>query len=107
MLPADPVRFATAARRLSDEARRRGLVVPGFRSPPRLPGALRSIRRRPDGAFVVAVRVHGRSLEAVVTDMVDGVLAANRAADGQVGNTPEHRRALLAAALGEEEASAA
>jgi hypothetical protein len=56
---------------------------------------------------VVAVRVHGRSLEAVVTDMVDGVLAANRGADGQAVDTLEHRRALLAAALGEEEASAA
>ena len=54
-------------------------AVPGFRSPPRLPGVDRSIRRRPDGAAVVAVRVHGRSIEAVVTDMVEGVLAANRA----------------------------
>jgi hypothetical protein len=104
MVPADPVRFAAAARRLGVEARRRGLVVPGFRSPPRLPGCQRSIRRRPDGAMIVAVRVHGRSLEAVVTDMVEGVLAANVSVGGEVG---EHRSALLAAVLGEEEASAA
>ena len=101
MVPADPVRFAAAARRLAAEARRRGLAVPGFRSPPRLAGAERSIRRRPDGSAVVAVRVHGRSMEAVVADMVEGVLAANRRAGGE---RPEHREALLAAVLGEEEA---
>jgi len=104
MVPADPVRFATAARRLGAEARRRGLAVPGFRSPPRLPGVERTIRHRPDGATVVAVRVHGRSLEAVVTDMVEGVLAANRSA---VGDGEELREALLAAVAGEDEASAA
>ncbi len=104
MVPADPVRFAAAARRLGVEARRRGLAVPGFRSPPRLPGAERSIRRRPDGAAVVAVRVHGRPLDAVVTDMVEGVLAANRSA---AGDPSELRAALLASVLGEEEASAA
>ena len=91
MLPADPVRFAAAARRLGGEARRRGLVVPGFRSPPRLPGAERSIRRRPDGAAVVAVRVHGRSLEAVVADMVEGVLAANRLTAGRGGRSSARR----------------
>ncbi len=108
MVPADPVRFATAARRLGAEARRRGLAVPGFRSPPRLPGAVRSIRRRPDGSVFVAVRVHGRSVEDVVTDMVEGVLAANRSASGERrGAAAEHRAALLEAGLGEEEASAA
>ncbi len=104
MVPADPVRFATAARRLGAEARRRGLAVPGFRSPPRLAGVDRSIRRRPDGAAVVAVRVHGRSIEAVVADMVEGVLAANPSA---AGDATKHREALLAAVPGEEEASAA
>src|SRR5205085_12146788 len=104
MPAADPIRFAAAARRLAGEARRRGLVAPGFRCPPRLPGVERSLRRRPDGGAVVAVRVHGRSLEAVVTDMVEGVLAANPQADGE---GVELRRALLAAVLGEEEASAA
>ncbi len=104
MVPADPVRFAAAARRLAAEARRRGLTVPGFRSPPRIPGVERSIRRRADGATVVAVRVHGRPLEAVVTDMVEGVLAANGLA---AADRSELRAALLASVLGEEEASAA
>ena len=104
MLPADPVRFAAAARRLADEARHRGLAVPGFRSPPRLPGVDRSIRRRTDGVAVVAVRVHGRSIEAVVADMVEGVLAANHVTPG---DRAAHRQALLDAVLGEDEASAA
>jgi hypothetical protein len=104
MVAADPLRFAGAARRLAAEARRRGLTVPGFRSPPRLPGVDRSIRRRPDGAVVVAVRVHGRSLDAVVTDMVEGVLVANQLA-GAEGS--QRRRELLAAVLEEDEASAA
>jgi len=104
MVPADPVRFATAARRLGSEARRRGLLVPGFRSPPRLPGVDRTISRRAAGEAFVAVRVHGRSLEAVVTDMVEGVLAANRVPAGEAS---ELRHALLAAVGGEEEASAA
>ena len=103
MVPADPVRFSAAALRLSAEARRRGLDVPGFRSPPRLPGVERSIRRRADGA-TVAVRVHGRALDAVVADMVEGVLAANRLAGGEAS---DHRRALLSAATGDDQASAA
>lgn len=104
MASADPLRFAAAARRLGVEARRRGLAVPGFRSPPRLPGAHRTIRRRTDGTAVVAVRVRGRTMEAVVSDMVEGVVAANRLSPGDAAR---HRPALRAAVLGEEEASAA
>lgn len=51
--------------------------MPAFRSPPGDPAAVRTIRRRPDGGAVVAVRVRGRALAAVVADMVDGVVAAN------------------------------
>jgi hypothetical protein len=76
------LRFATAAKAIGDEARRAGLVVPGFRSPPRLVGVDRSLRRRPGGgAPAVAVRVAGRSIETVVADMVEGVLVANSARD--------------------------
>jgi hypothetical protein len=70
-------RFSALARVLADEARRRGLRPPGFRSPPRLPGARRTIRRSGDAA-VVAVRRADRSADAVVADMVEGVLVANR-----------------------------
>jgi hypothetical protein len=74
-LPA--LRFADAARRLGAAAHEAGLSVPAFRSPPRAPGATRTIRRYPAGA-VVSVRLRGRLFAEVVGDMVDGVLAANR-----------------------------
>ena len=69
--------FAAAARVLGREARRRGLVAPSFRCPPRLVGIDRSIRRRGDGA-VVAIRLRGRPLGAVLADMIEGVVATNR-----------------------------
>jgi hypothetical protein len=73
------LRFAECARVLADEARRTGLgVVPAFRSPPRVFGRDRTIRRRPDGSVVVAVALGGRPFAAVVADMVEGVVAGNR-----------------------------
>lgn len=91
-LPA--VRFADAARRLGAAAHEAGLDVPAFRSPPRVPGAARTIRRYPAGS-VVSVRLRGRPFTAVVADMVDGVLAANVVAPADAGRL----RAQLAAAL--------
>ncbi len=69
--------FAQAARLLGRVARRHGLVAPGFRSPPRVVGADRTIRRRGDTA-VVSVRVRDRPWPAIVADMVEGVVVANR-----------------------------
>ena len=74
---ASTVDFASAARALTREARRRGLVGPSFRCPPRLVGVDRSIRRRGDGA-IVSVRLRGRPWVAVLADMIEGVVAANR-----------------------------
>ena len=68
--------FAHAARTLTREARRRGLVGPSFRSPPRLRHVDRTLRRRPGGA-VVAVRTKGRPWPVVLGDMIEGVVAAN------------------------------
>ena len=68
--------FASAARTLSREARRRGLVGPSYRSPPRLVGVDRSIRRRAEGA-VVAVRLRDRPRGAVLADMIEGVVVTN------------------------------
>ena len=70
-----------------------GLVVPGFRSPPRLPDADRTIRRSA-GEPIVAVRVRGRPFADVVADVVEGVLVANG-----IRGRPEWRvrRRLLAA----------
>ena len=76
MESATTVEFAAAARTLTREARRRGLVGPSFRCPPRLIGVDRSIRRRPDGA-VVSIRLQGRPRGAVIADMIEGVVVAN------------------------------
>jgi hypothetical protein len=71
------LQFADAARRLGAAARAAGLTVPAFRSPPRVQGARRSIRRYPGGA-VVSVRLRDRPFASVTADMVEGVLVANR-----------------------------
>ncbi|MFW2332537.1 hypothetical protein [Ilumatobacter sp.] len=73
---ASTVDFASAARTLTREARRRGLVGPSFRCPPRLVGVDRSIRRRADGA-IVSVRLRGRPWVAVLADMIEGVIVSN------------------------------
>lgn len=90
------LRFATAARTLGDAAREAGLAVPAFRSPPRLRGARRTIRRYPGGA-VVSVRLRERRYGEVVGDMVDGVLAANQVG----GDEAERLRAVLRFAVGD------
>jgi hypothetical protein len=77
-MEATALRFADAARALAATARSRSLTAPEFRSPPRLPGADRTIRRRADGGATVAVRLRGRPWAAVLGDMVEGVVVANR-----------------------------
>ncbi len=92
------LRFATVARTLGDAAREAGLVAPAFRSPPRIGGARRTIRRYPGGA-VVSVRLRERAYAEVVGDMVDGVLVANQVD----GPTAERLRAVLRFAVGDAE----
>jgi hypothetical protein len=70
--------------------------VPGFRSPPRLVGVQRSIRRFPNGA-TVAVVVRGRPWPAVQSDLVEGFVAAN----GLTGLVADDVRAALWAAIAE------
>jgi hypothetical protein len=77
MEAASTVQFAAAARTLALEARRRGLVGPSYRCPPRLVGVDRSLRRHATGG-VVAVRVRNRHWVAVAADMIEGVIAVNR-----------------------------
>ena len=77
MESATTVEFAAAARTLTSEARRRGLIGPSFRCPPLLVGVDRSIRRRADGA-VVSLRLKERPRGAVIADMVEGVVVTNR-----------------------------
>ena len=94
-MEATSLRFAAAARLLGRVARRRGLDVPGFRSPPRLQGADRSLRRHSSGAATVSVRYRGRPWPAVLADMIDGVVAAN----GLVGNAADRTRTALWSAV--------
>lgn len=75
--PASVGAFLALARVVGGEARALGLRVPAFRSPPRRPGATRTLRRVADGTAVVAVAVAGRPLAAVAGDVVDGVIVAN------------------------------
>lgn len=70
------LRFARAVQALATATRARGLTVPGFRSPPRLRGVQRSIKRFPGGA-TVAVVVRDRPWAAVLADLIEGVVAAN------------------------------
>jgi hypothetical protein len=73
------VDFSQAARLLAREARRHGLVAPSYRCPPRIVGVQRTLRRHAGGA-VVAVQVRDRPWLAVVSDMIEGVVVANRLA---------------------------
>ena len=70
------VRFAQAVQALARRARGLGLVAPSFRSPPRLVGVQRSIKRW-DGGATIAVVVRGRPWPAVQADLIEGVVAAN------------------------------
>lgn len=87
--------FATMARFLAAESRAAGLTVPAFRSPPRVPGRARTIRRVGGGA-VVAVQLRGRSEAEVATDMIEGIVVTN--ALDAVAATPIRARLLAAVA---------
>jgi hypothetical protein len=103
MTAASSLRFAAAARALADECRRRRLAVPGFRSPPRLQGVDRSVRRRADGSAMVAVCLRDRPWPAVLADMVEGVIVTN----GLEGPTADRTRAALWRVVAPEEHQAA
>ncbi|HLT17376.1 MAG TPA: hypothetical protein VK007_11800 [Acidimicrobiales bacterium] len=70
------IRFARTVQALGVAGRELGLEVPAFRSPPRLVGVQRSIRRAP-GATLVAVVVRGRPWPAVQADLIEGIIATN------------------------------
>src|SRR3954451_16355172 len=68
--------FAHAARTLTSEAQRRGLIGPSFRCPPRIVGVDRSLRRHA-GGVTIAVKLRGRPWAAVLADMIEGVIVGN------------------------------
>ena len=71
--------FVEAANLLGVVATRFGLIAPGFRTPPRIVGVQRTVRRRPGGGLV-AVAVKQRPMAAVLADMIDGVIVVNELA---------------------------
>ena len=102
-MEATSLRFASAARNLGQVARGRGLAVPGFRSPPRLAGVERSVRRRPDGGATVSIRLRGRPWVAVLGDMIEGVVVTN----GLSGMAADRARTALWSAIETDELRAA
>ena len=70
------VLFTRTAGQLGAAARGAGLEVPAFRSPPRLEGAVRTLRQFPGGA-VVSVTVRGRPFEDVAADLVEEIVRVN------------------------------
>ena len=70
--------FAEAARQLGMAVRGQELDMPSFRSPPREVGRRRTLARHDDGSVTVSVLVRNRVWEAVLADMIEGVVAANR-----------------------------
>ena len=70
--------FAETARRLGIAVRGHGLVMPSFRSPPREVGRRRTLARHGDGSVTVSVMVRNRTWTAVLADMIEGVVVANR-----------------------------
>ncbi len=59
--------------------------MPVFRSPPRLAEVDRTLRRRPDGEAVVAIRLTDRPFAAVQSDVIAGVVAVNGLEGGEAG----------------------
>lgn len=77
LVPVSAVEFSEAVRAVSTLARGEGLSVPVYRSPPRVAGLDRTIRRRGRASAVVSIRLGGRPLAAVRSDVIDAVVAAN------------------------------
>lgn len=103
MTEPTPIRFAHVVRTLGAAARAEGLAAPSFRSPPGLRGSQRTIRRRRDGSFLVAVEVKERPWPAVLADLVEGVVVAN----GLRGPAAERARRALWSALDRSSSAAA
>lgn len=99
---ASPLAFAHAVRTLSESSRLQGLDVPMFRSPPRSPTAVRTLRRTPRGV-TIAVVVAARPWTNVLADLIDGIVLVN----GLDGRAAIRCRTALWSALERDEVLAA
>lgn len=95
MEPAS-LRFAAAARTLSQAATVQGLAAPTFRSPPGRADVHRTVRHR-GGRATVSIRVRGRPWAAVLADMIEGIVFVN----GLAGVPADRVRASLWQAVDE------
>ena len=81
MRTAGTTTFTEAALVLAQRTLDLGLAAPGFRSPPRIVGVDRTVRRPRTGTGgVVAVRIADRPMTAVIGDMIEGVIVVNKLA---------------------------
>lgn len=87
--------FAQAVRQLMQATAGAGMRSPAFKSPPRLPDAHRTIRWLSSEKAIVAVRRANRPSDAVVADMIEGVVRAN----GLSGSEAQDAARKLAACL--------
>lgn len=90
-------RFAAMVRFLAAESREAGLVVPAFRSPPRIAGAARSIRRTADHT-VVSIQLRDREPAAVADDIIEGIVVANALGADRADAVRRQLRAAVAPA---------
>jgi hypothetical protein len=91
MTPSATMQFTAAARVLAQAAAECQLVVPGFRSPPRVVGVNRTIRRAHTGeGGVVAVRLIDRPLAVILGDMIEGVIVINNLNPTQADRVRTH-----------------
>lgn len=98
-MESSSLQFAATVRTLGGAARARGLVVPGFRSPPRVPGAERTIRRRVEGGGTVAVVIKGRPYQAVIADLIEGIVVVNDLAGAEATRVRTHLWEAVVGAL--------
>ncbi len=82
-------------KRLNRAAKAAGMRTPAFASPPRAPLAIRTIRWLSPDRALVAVRRGDRGADAVVNDMIDGVIAANRLSGSEAQDAARKLAACL------------
>ena len=72
-------------------------LAPPCRTPPRIPGAERTVRHRADGSTTVAVVVRGRPHQAVVADLIEGIVVANELTGAEATRVRTHLWAAVVA----------
>ncbi len=92
------LQFSSIVRAVNGAARAHGLRPPTFRSPPKVPGAARTIRRWPSGSVTVAVEFKERPWAVVVADCIEGTIIAN----DLVGAAAVRARTALWAHVGDD-----